>query len=81
MDNLQLCLVVGVPIVFNGLVSAVLMVHWRAGMASLGTRMWAFESRMVAFENRVIARCDLVLERLTDFDARLARLAERSHWP
>jgi hypothetical protein len=79
MDNIQLCVAIGVPIVFNGIMFTGLVVTGTPWMKSLGSRMSGIESRMIALENTGATRCDLILERLADFDTRLARLAERSH--
>jgi hypothetical protein len=67
-----------VPIVFNGLTFTVFVVTGTPWMKCLGSRMSGLESRMIALENTVATRCDLILERLTDVDTRLTRLADRS---
>jgi len=77
MDNVQLCLMVGAPIAFNGLMFTVFAVAGTPWMKSLGSRMSGLQSRMIALETVVATRCDLILERLTDLDTRLARLAEK----
>jgi hypothetical protein len=72
MDNVQLYLAIGAPIVFNGIMFTVLAV-------TSASRMTALEARMSALENTMTTRFDLILGRLMDLDTRLARLVERSH--
>jgi hypothetical protein len=81
MNNVQLCLVVGAPVVFNALMFMVLVVTGTPWMKSLASRMSAIESRTTALQSAANMRCDLILERLLDLDARLTRLAERSRRP
>jgi hypothetical protein len=79
MDNVQLYLAIGVPIVFNGLMFTGLAVTTTSRMAALDSRMSGIESRMTALENTLTARFDLIMGRLMDLDTRLTRLGERSH--
>ena len=72
MDNVQLYLAIGVPIVFNGIMFTVLAV-------TIDSRMSGIESRMTALENTMTTRFDLIMGRLMDLDMRLTRLEERSH--
>jgi hypothetical protein len=68
MDNVQLYLAIGVPIVFNGIMFTVLAVMSTSRMAAL-------ESRMAALENTLTTRFDLIMGRLMDLHTRLTRLA------
>ena len=72
MDNVQLYLAIGAPILFNGLMFTVLTVMTTSRLAAL-------ESRMTALENVLTTRFDLIMGRLMDLDTRLTRLEERSH--
>jgi hypothetical protein len=72
MDNVQVYLAIGVPIVFNGIMFTVLAV-------TSTSRMAALEARMAALENTMTTRFDLIMGRLMDLDTRLTRLEERSH--
>lgn len=79
MNNVQLCLAIGVPIVFNGLMFTVLAIMATSRMAALDSRMSGIESRMTALESTLIARFDLIMGRPMDLDTRLTRLEERTH--
>jgi hypothetical protein len=61
MDNVQLYLAIGVPIVFNGIMFTVLAV-------TSTSRMAALETRMAALENTMTTRFDLIMGRLMDLD-------------
>jgi len=74
MDNVQLYLAIGVPIIFNGIIFTVLAVTSTSRMAALAFRMAAFESNLTT-------RFDLIMGRLMDLDTRFTRLEERSHRP
>ena len=78
IDNVQLYLAIGVPIVFNGLMFTVLAVMTTSRMAALDSRMSGIESRMTALENTLNTRFDLMMGRLMELDTRLTRLEERT---
>src|ERR1039458_3922222 len=56
MDNVQVYLAIGVPIVFNGIMFTVLAV-------TSTSRMAALEARMAALENTMTTRFDLIMGR------------------
>jgi hypothetical protein len=68
MDNVELCAVIGAPIVLNGIRFTLLAVMSTSRMAAL-------RARMAALEKTLITRFDLIMGRLMDLDTRLARLA------
>jgi hypothetical protein len=79
MNNVQLYLAIGVPIVFNGLMFTVLAVMTTSRMAALDSRMSGIQARMTALENTLTTRFDLIIGRWMDLGTRLTRLEERSH--
>jgi hypothetical protein len=75
MNNVEPCVAIGVPLIFNGLMFAVFVFTALPRMTSLRSRMAGIESRVVALENTKAPQSNLIMERLTDLDTRLAMWA------
>jgi hypothetical protein len=78
MNNTQLYLAIGVPILFNSLMFTVTVIMTTSRMAALDARMSAIETRMTALENTLTTRFDLIMGRLMDLANRLTRVEEHN---
>ncbi len=80
MTNERLYLAIGIPILFNAAMVAILMfvismtnTNINARMTSMGSRMLALEKRMTDFEASMGALFDLIMGRLVELEKEILK--------
>ena len=70
MTNEQLLLAIGAPLLFNGLISLLILTNMNARFASIDGRFTSIENRLASVDQRI----DLLTGAIHELDNRLTRL-------